>query len=312
TACCLRGGQCESLPGWRLLGATPWLSPRRFIAARAGQRADALAMAEEARRAARRLPPAVPPGRLFAISPAAVDLYTVGVHWALGDAGAALEAGKNLRPEQFPTAERRARLGADVARAWWAWRRPEQTARALLDAYRASPGEVCDRPAIRRIVTELTDRHSQVAEVRALHTAVTRARSHPQGGRRERGRGPEQQILTVPSTRTSALILSKPPAGTRVFRARRTWSVSCRCGYEESLEPAGCGQTQLARGEPQLAADLRSGFRRRSLSGPGCFSRVHQYGEKRSCSWPGPAKSGGWSATTARRRLGAGLDVAAV
>ncbi|GAA0902884.1 hypothetical protein GCM10009574_091870 [Streptomyces asiaticus] len=68
------------------------------------------------------------------------------MHWALGDAGAALEAGKDLRPAQFPTveSERRARLGTDMARAWWVWRRPEQTARALLGAYRARPGEVRD------------------------------------------------------------------------------------------------------------------------------------------------------------------------
>lgn len=146
-----------------------------YTAARAGQRNQALAMTEEARRAASRLPQAAPPGRLFAISPAAVDLYAVGVHWALGDAGAALDAGKNLRPEQFPTAERKARLGTDMARAWWAWQRPEQTARALLDAYRASPGEVRDRPAIRRIVTELAERHPRTSGVRELHTAVTRA-----------------------------------------------------------------------------------------------------------------------------------------
>lgn len=146
-----------------------------YTAARAGQRTEALAMTEEARRAASRLPQAAPPGRLFAISPAAVDLYAVGVHWALGDAGAALDAGKNLRPEQFPTAERKARLGTDMARAWWAWQRPEQTARALLDAYRASPGEVRDRPAIRRIVTELAERHPRTSGVRELHTAVTRA-----------------------------------------------------------------------------------------------------------------------------------------
>ncbi|WP_443044846.1 hypothetical protein [Streptomyces sp. Go40/10] len=47
--------------------------------------------------------------------------------------------------------------------------------RALLDAYRASPGEVRDRPAIRRIVTELTDRHPRTSGVRELHTAVTQA-----------------------------------------------------------------------------------------------------------------------------------------
>nr|WP_107905395.1 helix-turn-helix transcriptional regulator [Streptomyces chartreusis] len=143
-----------------------------YTAARGGQRADALAMTEEARRAARRLPGECPAGRLFPITPAAVDLYAVGVHWALGDAGAALDAGKNLRPALFPTAERKARLGTDMARAWWSWQRPEQTAHALLDAYRASPGEVRDRPAIRAIVTELAKRHPRTTGVRELRTAV--------------------------------------------------------------------------------------------------------------------------------------------
>ncbi|MET9051396.1 helix-turn-helix transcriptional regulator [Streptomyces bacillaris] len=144
-----------------------------YTAARGGRRAEALAMAEEARRAARRLPLRAPAGRLFPISPAAVDLYAVGVHWALGDAGAALEAGRNLRPKYFPTAERKARLGTDMARAWWAWGRPEQTAGALLDAHRASPGEVRDRPAIRSIVTELAQRHPRAVGVRELHAAVS-------------------------------------------------------------------------------------------------------------------------------------------
>ncbi|GAB2784146.1 transcriptional regulator [Streptomyces daliensis] len=145
-----------------------------YTAARGGQRAKALAMTEEARRAARHLPLVAPPGRLFSISPAVVDLYAVGIRWALGDAGAALEAGKNLRAEQFPTAERRARMGTDMARAWWAWQRPEQAARSLLDAYRASPGEVRDRPAIRGIVHVLAERHPRTPGVRELHTAVTR------------------------------------------------------------------------------------------------------------------------------------------
>nr|WP_217422907.1 helix-turn-helix transcriptional regulator [Streptomyces sp. 8P21H-1] len=146
-----------------------------YTAARGEQRGESLAMVEEARRSARQLPQAPPPGRLFPISPAGVALYAVGVHWALGDAGAALEAGKDLRPDQFPTAERRARLGTDMARAWWAWNRPEQTARALLDAHRASPGEVRDRPAIRRIVSELGERHPHTTGVRELHAAVAMA-----------------------------------------------------------------------------------------------------------------------------------------
>ncbi|MEU7044190.1 helix-turn-helix transcriptional regulator [Streptomyces varsoviensis] len=147
-----------------------------YTSARSGRRAEALAMADEARRAARRLPPIAPAGRLFPLSPAGVDLYTVGVHWALGDAGAALEAGKGLRPEQFPTPERRARMSTDMARAWWARGRPEQTARALLDAHRASPGEVRDRPAIRAIVDELAERHSRTTGVRELRSAVAPAR----------------------------------------------------------------------------------------------------------------------------------------
>ncbi|MEW2545909.1 helix-turn-helix transcriptional regulator [Streptomyces sp. NPDC047002] len=143
-----------------------------YTAARGGRRAEALAMMEEAHRAACRLPGVAPVGRLFPVTPAAVDLYAVGVHWALGDAGAALEAGKALRPEHFPTAERRARLGTDMARAWWAWQRPEQAARALLDAHRASPGEVRDRPAIRTVVRELAERHPLVPGVRELRAAV--------------------------------------------------------------------------------------------------------------------------------------------
>lgn len=145
-----------------------------YTAARSGVRAEALSMAEEARRAARRLPPVSPSGRLFALTPAAVDLYAVGVHWALGDAGAALEAGRNLRPEQFPTAERRARLGTDMARAWWAWQRPEETARALLGAFRASPAEVTDRPAIRGIVHDLVTRYPRTEGVPRLRAVVAR------------------------------------------------------------------------------------------------------------------------------------------
>ncbi|GAB2580419.1 hypothetical protein GCM10027168_11590 [Streptomyces capparidis] len=145
-----------------------------YTAARNGRRTDALAMAEEARRAARRLPPTVPAGRLFPVSPAAVDLYAVGVHWALGDAGAALEVGKDLRAGQFPTPERRARMHTDMARVWWAWQRPERTARALLSAHRVSSAEVRDRPAIRGIVRELAQRHPRTPGVRELHAAVTR------------------------------------------------------------------------------------------------------------------------------------------
>ncbi|MFD9793745.1 multiprotein-bridging factor 1 family protein [Streptomyces sp. NPDC059070] len=143
-----------------------------YTAARAGDRDQALTMIREATRAARGLPEQAPAGRLFAITPAAVKLYEVGVHWALGDAGAALQAGHGLRADQFPTAERRARMHSDLSRAWWQWGKPEQAAHELLAAVRVSPGEVRDRPALRQIVTQLHRQHPRVTGVRELATAV--------------------------------------------------------------------------------------------------------------------------------------------
>jgi transcriptional regulator with XRE-family HTH domain len=139
-----------------------------YTAARASDHGQALAAIAEARQIARRLPDTPTSGRPFPISPAAVDLYAVGVHWALGDAGAALEAGRKLRPEQFSTPERKGRMHTDLARAWWQWGKPEQTAKELLAATRVSPGEVRDRPAIRAIVTDLASRHSRTPGVREL------------------------------------------------------------------------------------------------------------------------------------------------
>jgi hypothetical protein len=135
------------------------LSTTAYTAARAGRRGEAMHVLAEARAAARDLPDKAPADRLFAITPAAVSLYAVGVHWALGDSGAALEAGRDLRPEQFPTAERRGRLHTDLARAWWQWGKPEQTATQLIAAARFAPAEVRERPAIRTIAQELVSRH---------------------------------------------------------------------------------------------------------------------------------------------------------
>lgn len=143
-----------------------------YTAARAGHRDQALTMIGEAGRAARKLPAVAPEGRLMPITPAAVDLYAVGVHWALGDAGAALEAGRDLREGQFATPERKGRMHTDLGRAWWQWGKAEQTAAELLSAARVSPGEVRDRPAIRQIVGDLRSRHPRVTGVRELVAAV--------------------------------------------------------------------------------------------------------------------------------------------
>lgn len=139
-----------------------------YTAAQSGNRAEALTMIREAAAAARGLPAVAPQGGLFPVTPAAVDAYAIGVHWALGDSGAALDIGSRLLPQQFATAERRGRFHTDMARAWWQWGRPEQTAAALLDAARVSPAEVRARPAIRRIVTDLRQRHPHVTGVREL------------------------------------------------------------------------------------------------------------------------------------------------
>ncbi|MDI5963432.1 helix-turn-helix domain-containing protein [Streptantibioticus silvisoli] len=144
-----------------------------YTAAVAGDRDQALAMIHEATRAARGLPDEAPTGRLFPLTPAAVDLYAVGVHWALGDAGTALETGRRLHEDQFRTAERKGRMHTDLGRAWWQRGKPEQTAAELLAAARVSPSEVRDRPTIRQIVTDLHSRHPRTPGVREL-VAVTR------------------------------------------------------------------------------------------------------------------------------------------
>ncbi|MGG7574133.1 helix-turn-helix domain-containing protein [Streptomyces sirii] len=143
-----------------------------YTAARAGHRDQALTMIRDAARAARDLPAVAPEGRLCPVTPAAVDLYAVGVHWALGDAGAALQAGRDLRAGQFATPERKARMHTDLGRAWWQWGKAQQTAAELLSAARVSPSEVRDRPAIRQIVAELRSKHAQMSGVRELVAAA--------------------------------------------------------------------------------------------------------------------------------------------
>jgi hypothetical protein len=59
-----------------------------------------------------------------------------------------------------------------MARAWWQWGKAEQTAQALLDAFRVTPAEVRDRPVVRAIVSELQRKHPHVAGVRELSRAV--------------------------------------------------------------------------------------------------------------------------------------------
>jgi transcriptional regulator with XRE-family HTH domain len=146
-----------------------------YSAAQAGDREQALDMIVEAGKAAARNPGLPLPGYAIGITPAHVTLYEIGVHWSLGDAGAALHAARNLQPGQLPTAERRGRLHTDLARAWWQWGKPEQTAQSLVAAFRESPSEVTSRPAVRRIADDLTARYAKLTAVAEL-TRLTAAR----------------------------------------------------------------------------------------------------------------------------------------
>lgn len=148
-----------------------------YAASQSGDRAGALELITDAERAARDLPQDHATGT-FSVTPASVALYKVGVMWSLGDAGAALHAGRDLHPGQFPTAERRGRMHTDLARAWWMWGKPEQTAAQLLAAARQTPAEVRDRPAIRAIAVELAERHRRVVGVRELAAVVGRGTSN--------------------------------------------------------------------------------------------------------------------------------------
>ncbi|WP_344260462.1 transcriptional regulator [Streptomyces sodiiphilus] len=147
-----------------------------YTAAQNGDRARALELIGDAERAARALPHRPVPGQSPTLTPAAVRLYEVGVHWALGDAGTAIHAGQALHPRQFHTPERRGRLHTDLARAWWQWGKPEQTAQELLLAHRAAPAEVRDRPTIRAIVTDLVRAHPRASGVRELAGALATSR----------------------------------------------------------------------------------------------------------------------------------------
>ncbi|MFI6586031.1 hypothetical protein [Embleya sp. NPDC050493] len=126
----------------------------------------------DAERAVLRVPSEPEARTVFTVTPASVGLYGVGVLYSLGEAGAALYSGRDLQPGQFPTAEPPGRLHTDRARAWWQLGRPEQTAVELAAAHREAPGEVRDRPSIRRIVTDLARRHPNAVGVRDLRAAT--------------------------------------------------------------------------------------------------------------------------------------------
>jgi hypothetical protein len=151
---------------------TQTLCTAAYSAGSGGDQHSALELISDAERAVRGLGgrPVSFGGNV--ISSAQVQLYRVGVHWACGDSARALDAARGLRPEQIPTPERRGRLHTDIARAWWQHGRPEQTAAALLAAYREAPTELTGRPAIRRIGQDLIHHHPQASGTRELRIGL--------------------------------------------------------------------------------------------------------------------------------------------
>jgi hypothetical protein len=122
-----------------------------YTAATAGNRSLALGLIDEADQDATTAT-LTGPERFDA---AAVTVYRIGVHYALGDAGAAVAASSRVRPGQLPTPERRARYWADVARAESLYGRPDRTYHALQAAWREAPGEIRDRRSMRNLVASL-------------------------------------------------------------------------------------------------------------------------------------------------------------
>jgi transcriptional regulator with XRE-family HTH domain len=143
-----------------------------YTAAVAGDRTRALELITDAHQAAHHAttPPA---GERPACDAATVTGYHVSVLHALGDAGHATHLAASLNPAALPTAERRARLRVDEARAWHQWGKYDNAFHALLDGYRHAPEEIRDRPAIRALVADLAH-HDQYnnTHLRRFATAI--------------------------------------------------------------------------------------------------------------------------------------------
>jgi transcriptional regulator with XRE-family HTH domain len=134
-----------------------------YSAAQAGDHGDTAAMITEARDLASRTTAGRADLPLFAITPAQAALYQVGIWWSLGEPGKALHAARGLRPAQFPTPERRARLLTDMARVWDQAGKPDRAITALLSATSHAASEVRDRPSIRTLAAGLVRGHPSAA-----------------------------------------------------------------------------------------------------------------------------------------------------
>jgi transcriptional regulator with XRE-family HTH domain len=139
-----------------------------YSAAQAGDHGDADAMITQAREVVGRTTANWAEVPRFAITPAQAAMYQVDIWWSRGEPGKALDAARGLRPAQFPTPERRARLFTDMARVWDQAGKPDCAITALLSATSHAPSEVRDRTSIRALASGLVRDHRSAAGARQL------------------------------------------------------------------------------------------------------------------------------------------------
>jgi tetratricopeptide (TPR) repeat protein len=123
------------------------------LASRDARRDDVRRLLDVARKAAAQ----VGEGHNFFESefgPANVEQHAVSVAVDLGDAGEALAIASEVDASGL-SAERRARLLIDMARAYGQVRRPADALRALQDAERVAPEQVRDHVHVREVVRDL-------------------------------------------------------------------------------------------------------------------------------------------------------------
>jgi tetratricopeptide (TPR) repeat protein len=125
-----------------------------IAAAQCENRADALALVDEANQAADRLGV---DGNYYwtAFGPTNVLLHRVNLATTLGDAGTAIDYARQVDLDRVPVTERRATLYVDVARAFNQWGRCEQAYHAIRQAETIAPEEIRSRPAVHRLVADL-------------------------------------------------------------------------------------------------------------------------------------------------------------
>jgi hypothetical protein len=142
-----------------------------YVAANAGNRDLAMDLVREAAEAARVADhrSSSAPERSHVGN---VVLYSIGIHHALGDAGAAVTATTRVRPAQLATAERRARYWADTARAWNLHGRPEHAFHAAVAAWREAPGEIRDRDSMLGLVAGLMRHEDRLPGLRSFAATV--------------------------------------------------------------------------------------------------------------------------------------------